>query len=333
MAKTDTSQNITAVNFKEQSVDLSAPGAGFDELYRKSDGWYERIATGAATLLHVGPFPADGRLTLTSGIPVTTSDVTGAGTIYYTPYNGNRLALYDGTRWKLYAFTERSIALSGHTLNVPVDVFAYDNAGTLTLELLNWTNGTTRATALTTQDGVYVKTGATTRRYLGTFCPTAAATTEDSTNRRFVWNNHNRISRAMKCVDTADSWTYTTATWRQADNNTTVGVGRVECVIGLSEDTLLAVASAVCTNTAGSEPAASGVGIDSLTVNSAQIMGGATPVANNYGIFHAHCLTTLAVGYHYVQRLEICFATGTTSWYGDNTLSYWQTGMIILGLF
>src|SRR5665213_2163919 len=37
----------------------------------------------------------DGRLTLTSGVPVTTADVASATTVYFTPYKGNKIALFD----------------------------------------------------------------------------------------------------------------------------------------------------------------------------------------------------------------------------------------------
>src|SRR3990167_7040004 len=127
----------------------------------------------------------DGRLTLTSGTPVTTADVTGATSIYFAPFKGNRIGLYDGSSaWAIYTFTELTLALGTLTSGLPYDVFAYDSSGTVTLEALAWTNGTTRATALTTQNGVLVKTGATTRRYLGTFYTTATTTTESSRRDR-----------------------------------------------------------------------------------------------------------------------------------------------------
>ena len=72
-----------------------------------------------------------GRLTLTSGTPVTTSDVTAATTVYWTPYNGSKVSLYDGTRWKLYAFTERSLSIPSSVYRI-YDIFLYDNSGTLT---------------------------------------------------------------------------------------------------------------------------------------------------------------------------------------------------------
>src|SRR5574337_954655 len=47
-----------------------------------------------------------GRLTLTSGTPVTTSDVTGATTVYYTPYLHNLIPLWDGQNWAPVEFSE-----------------------------------------------------------------------------------------------------------------------------------------------------------------------------------------------------------------------------------
>ena len=99
------------------------------------------------------PAICNGRLTLTSGSPIITSGVTAATTVYFTPYKGAKISLYDGARWKLYAFSEKSVAVPS-TTNTPFDIFAYDGGGAVTLETANWTNDTTRATALTLQDGV-----------------------------------------------------------------------------------------------------------------------------------------------------------------------------------
>jgi hypothetical protein len=76
-----------------------------------------------------------GRLTTESGVGVSTSDRTSQSTIYFTPYLGNRVALYSGSAWAEYTLTERSLALSGLTSGKNYDVFLYNNSGTLTLEL------------------------------------------------------------------------------------------------------------------------------------------------------------------------------------------------------
>lgn len=53
-----------------------------------------------------------GRLTLTSGTPIPTPDVTAATQVYFTPFQGNQLSLYDGTSWAVYALTELGIKLT-----------------------------------------------------------------------------------------------------------------------------------------------------------------------------------------------------------------------------
>lgn len=90
-----------------------------------------------------------GRLTLTSGVPVTTTDVTGASTIYFTPYNGNLVRIYDGTRWRMYSFTELSLALGTLVNAQAYDVFIFDDSGTLTLETAEWASATVTMTIAT----------------------------------------------------------------------------------------------------------------------------------------------------------------------------------------
>ena len=69
-----------------------------------------------ATLTRVGGLLlgpcSGGRLTLTTAVPETTSDVTAATTVYYTPYLHDRVTIYDGTRWNEYTFSELSIKLT-----------------------------------------------------------------------------------------------------------------------------------------------------------------------------------------------------------------------------
>lgn len=182
------------------------------------------------------PQACQGRLTLTTATPITTGDVTAATTVYFTPASGNKISLYSGSRWQLLAFTQVSVAVPS-TTTTPFDVFAYNNSGTLTLETTDWTNDTTRATALTTQNGVSVKSGSTTRRYLGTLRTTGVSgQTEDSVQKRFLWNECNRVPRKLLAQSSTDSWTYTSASWRSANNTTTTGVTRVEFLVGRATD-------------------------------------------------------------------------------------------------
>jgi len=163
----------------------------------------------------------NGRLTLESGVPVSTTDQTAKTTLYFTPYNGNQIALYSGSAWAIHTLTEKSLDISGYTASKPYDIFIYDNSGTLTLEGVIWTNDTTRATALATQNGVYVQNGAANKRYIGTIRITATTgQCEDSATKRFVWNYYNREWRTGKTYNTTKSWTYETATIREYNGGT-----------------------------------------------------------------------------------------------------------------
>lgn len=203
----------------------------------------------------------NGRLTLTSNTPVTISDVTAATTIYFTPFGGNQIALYDGSGWVVNSFSQLSLSVPA-TANTNYDVFVYDNAG-LTMEAVAWTNGTTRATALATQNGVLVKNGASGRRYVGSFRTVASGQTEDSAAKRFVWNYYNRCKRLLKKLESTSTWNYSSSTIRQANGST---ANQVESIIGVVEDTICINLSAAAFNsTATLRSVGAGVGVNSTT--------------------------------------------------------------------
>lgn len=259
---------------------------------------------------------AQGRLTLTSGTPVTTSDVTAASTLFYTPYIGNKIALFDGSEWRQFAFTERSLTLSSLVSGRPYDVFLFDNSGTLTLELTAWTNDTTRATALTTQDGVLVRSGATTRRYLGTIYTTGTTTTEDSLAARYLYNEYNQVVKSLYAGISVTSYTYSTATWRTANLNTTNGDGRFSWVQGQLKNRVVINAARSMFNSLNAAHV-HGVAINGTT--SAQLSGtrGYNELA---AIATVPCATATAgaLGLNYAQAMELGAGSGTTTFYGQS---------------
>lgn len=271
---------------------------------------------------------AQGRLTLTSGTPVTTTDVSGVGVIYYTPYLGNQIALYANSRWEVLRFAETSITLTGgaHPLDTNFDLFAYNNNGALALESLAWTNATTRATALTRQDGVLVKSGDATRRYLGTFRTTAAANTEDSEAKRFLWNFYNRVERSLRVNEDVNSWTYTTAVYRQANADAANQVG---VVVGVAEVLLKVDVDAAGFNSGATATLSVAIGEDSTTTPaSGQTMQPLVGAANIATPIRASLTKYPAVGYHFYAWLEQSTAAGTSTWYGDNnTPTITQSGI------
>jgi len=260
-----------------------------------------------------------GRLTATSGTPVTTGDVAGATAIYFTPYGGNRIALYDGTAsWHIRTFSEITISLVGLTASRPYDIFAYDNAGTVTIETLAWTNATTRATALTLQNGVYVKSGATTRRYLGTvYINASGGQTDDTYTKRYIWNYYNRVVRGLRRLEDANSWTYTTAAWRQANASS---ANQVDVVIGVNETIVDLRLLVLSSNTNVITNNFAGIGLDSTSAIATGSLAARNDnaVANAVSAYGAHLTTAPGVGYHFFAWLEYSEAVGTTTWRGDD---------------
>lgn len=285
-----------------------------------------------STLLDIGR--CDFRLTLTTAVPVTTSDVTAATTVFVTPTSGYQCAVYDGaTAWLGRTSTELSFSIAGFAINTNFDVWLYDNAGTLATESLAWSGDTTRATALTTQNGVLVKTGATTRRYLGTFRTTGTlGQTEDSFAKRFVWNYYNRHPRPMRLTDPTNTWNYTLAVIRQANAGTAPTPNQIAFVIGVADTMVEGQVSALAFN-ASAEGAviwAIGIGQDSTTTFTSGFLGGYTQnSANNSYQQLTSTLKLLPVaGYHFWSWNEYSSAVGTTTWAGDaNTPLLTQSGI------
>jgi hypothetical protein len=262
---------------------------------------------------------SNGRLTLESGVPVSSTDQTAKTTVYYTPYNGNFLSLYNGTSWNAYSFAELSLALGTLTSGKNYDVFAYVSGSTVTLELsAAWTSDTARADAISLLNGVYIKTSNNTRRYLGTFRTTATTTTEDSLTKRFLWSMHNQTQRPTQRFETTTSWTYQAIAFRYANNSS---LNRVECVFGLSSLIDLKVAAYFSSGASPVQGSIVSIGEDSATAASANcsIQTGAT-ITGSYSTTAAFLTMTPTAGYHYYSWLESAFTANPTTFYGFESL-------------
>ncbi len=207
------SHPATAISVDTTNFDNNLSSA--DDTVQKALETLDEMTAGGGT-----SYPADGRLTLESGVPISTTDQSAKTTLYYTPYVGDQIAVYDGSSaWSNLTFTETSLSLAGLTADKNYDIFGYDNSGTFALESLVWSDDTTRATALTRQNGVLVKTGATTRRYLGTIrINSTGGQCEDTETQRFAWNMYNRVNRRLYLAEET-SHTYSTGTWRDWNNS------------------------------------------------------------------------------------------------------------------
>lgn len=266
----------------------------------------------------------DFRLTLTTAVPITTTDVTGATTIYAAPLSGNSIALYDGSsKWNVRQSAQFSLALGTLTSGLPYDVFCYDNAGVPTLEFTAWTNGTTRATALAYQDGVLCKTGALTRRYLGTFYTTSTTATEDSKSKRYLFNYYHRKARFLERNETTANWTYSTATWRQSNGAV---ANQVNWFTGVVEDGVEVNAIATVQTNNGLYHA-SAIGINSITVPTGQFgtTGASSSTSYPTSTMPSQYRGMPQLGLNYAALLEWSQGGATTTWYGQSNDASTQT--------
>jgi hypothetical protein len=254
------------------------------------------------------------RLSLTTATPVTTADVTGATTLYYTPYTSGSINLFNGTLWTPYTTGEVSLALGTLLNNTNYDVFATIVGGVVTLTTLAWSGSTTRATALVRQNGAYVLTGTTSWLYIGTFRTTSTTTTEDSFLNRYVWNHYNRVPRILRVTESTANWTYAVQTYRSANNNAANAFNYVA-----GDVTRLFAHTAVLITQSAGGAAVTGIGIDSTTVNSATTFGGtgvstssqASAVYNDYP----------AVGSHTINWIEEASSGVTATFSANNFFS------------
>lgn len=253
-------------------------------------------------------FLPGGRLTLESGVPVSLADQAAKTSIFYTPYIHDKIPLYDGTVWQLIDFTETTLPVGTTTATRPHDVFAFISAGALALEHLVWTNDTTRATALATQDGVLIKSGAATRRYLGTFRTVSTTTVEDTMLKRFLWNFYNRVPRgSVSTVGTAHSLS-SAAGLREWNAGT--DAPRTELVLGhttgISSGFLgRVVFTSAAFISANLRLSMDGAGIDDTVISFNEIEAVST---NGQLPFNGSQYTTIAEGYHIFSIFEINFS-------------------------
>ena len=267
----------------------------------------------------------DGRLTLTTAVPVTTADVTAAGTLYWALYRGNQIGLYTGSSWALMTVAELSIAVPA-VANQVYDVFVDYNAGTPILALTAWTNDTTRATALTTQDGVLVKTGATGQRYVGTVRTVAASQLNDSAALRHVWNYYNRVARPMRVLDATNSWAPAADGVIQQANAS--ALNQLDIVVGVAEDEIHVQVVHQGSNSAGAVFFWAGIGLDATNAKATGCLASELNPAANVRVQLTATLDTIpAIGRHIFTWLEESATAVSTTFFGDNNGLIVQSGI------
>jgi hypothetical protein len=208
-----------------------------------------------------------GRLTLTSGTPVINASVSAATSVYYTPYIGNLMPIWNGTQHIVFPFDELELVLdSNHVASTIYDVFAaLDDGAPILVTGPAWNTSTAGSGARGTGAGtteIERKGGLWTNKFAMTSARNGAETYSidankatyvgsiviDGTNGQIschvaygqsrkwgVWNAYNRKSVFLKAGDSTASWTYSSATVR-ASNNSSSNSLAVFC--GLPEEVI-----------------------------------------------------------------------------------------------
>lgn len=291
-------------------------------------------ATGA--LINV-PQPG-GRLTLVTVTPVMSTTQSAKTTIYYTPYVGNQVPIYDGTNMTPTVFTELSQTTTDTTkspaavgVQLVYDLFVWNDSGTLRCTRgPAWSSDTSRGYTLTMVNGILLNTSSITNgpaasrgTYVGTVRSNGSSQIDyifgSAGQRGFfgVWNTYNRRLTKTSCGENTASWTYSSTTWRTPNGG---AAGLNVFVSGLAEDCvsgtyqtypqLAAVAGASCSIA---------LALDSQTAPD-KIMQITNPAAAASQL-SMHLSNTYApqVGVHYIAALEKGDGTNTTTFFGQSS--------------
>lgn len=295
----------------------------------------------------VAPVTPTGRLTLSNATPVMKEDVTGASMIYYTPYVGARVPIYDGSQFVPFVFAQLSATTTtGNQLaNGVYDLFVFLNPSTQVVTLgfgPAWATATSRGTAQlsqvqglwTNQNVINLTNGATPytgilankATYVGTVAITATAgqmamqfkpTTPvaGGTNTWLgVWNAYNRVPTRARSVEIQNFWDYSTQTFRAVNGSNN---NRINWVDGLQQSRIMAQFTQLVGLT--NSGALCAVGWDSTTTASDSQSNSQNLNASGTVVTAASRDTNILIGRHFVQALEKA-QSGSPRFYGGTTM-------------
>lgn len=271
------------------------------------------------------------RLSLSSGTPVTSTDVVAATSLYYTEYQSNLVLLpYRAGKWEAFELPKGPSGVheirADFLANSPwalANATVYDVFVTLGQDgpkLVRgpaWSSATARAAALARHDGVFALGINPLWVYVGTIYASAANQCEDSVAKRFVWNMYNRVDRLLS-KQVTDVHTYSTATWRQFNS---VATNQIEYVCGAAEDCMTMLISGLVLG--------SGTNMQMSWANDATNTSSALnpwPCIYSPAVQEAVIegnTQASSIGYHYIAAVEYGAAGGPT-FYGYALSARWR---------
>ena len=246
------------------------------------------------------------RLSLSSGDPTPTLDLTGASTLYLNRYKSNLMSLYAGANFVIRSGGDTSVGVPG-SANKNYDVFAFWTGSTINIETQEWSTDTARNIALSRLGGVWVKSTELNKRYVGTVRVVAGPFFEDSRAKRFVWNQDNRIDRTVANTDTTVNWSESSTTYHVPNGGNSAWT--IEMVHGFAEDVVDVQANILfqaSTALSNADALSLTFGLDSTSSQAANAFAGATQNISNAdlttvtGSFRGNLGT---IGYHALHAL------------------------------
>lgn len=282
-----------------------------------------------------------GRLTLQSGTPVMTSTNSAKTVVYYTPYMGNLVPLYDGTTMVATTFTEVSQSTADSSksptavvANSNYDIFCWADSGTNRCTRgPAWSSATARGTGAGTTElerisGVWLNKNAITNgpaANRGTYVGTIRSNSSSQVDWTFgatgtaaslqVWNAYNRVAVTTTVSDSSSSWTYLATTPRQANGSS---INQINFVSGLAEDGIYG-AYQVTTNTGTATGAwyEIGVGLDSTTIRTRSASAQSPAAAQMQSSPTAAGAFAPQLGAHFFAAIEMGNGSTPTTFLGQ----------------
>lgn len=315
----------------------------------------QAASTALALSLLGALFSPQGRLTLTSNTPVMTAEANAQTNIYYTPYRGNLIPIYNGTEFINYPFSQLTLNLNTtfHPTSKVFDVYASLQSGVPTLSAMYWGGNTARSGSaggaggssnaqISQLDGIWINNAAISSNnsyngstsyaipanegtYLGTFYTTAAGQTQwnakpnaaagGTANIMGIWNAYNRVHVDSISRDSTTSWINNSTSWNEADLS---AANRVSWVDGLGQTSVKASYSVLAAASANGDGAVIGVNMNSTTAAphiTSQVQFAVSSGANTMLVRDESFAPQ--IGFNYIQAMDATVGSGTSTFFSN----------------
>jgi hypothetical protein len=304
-----------------------------------------------------GTIQPQGRLLLTNAAGAqTTPSTTGATAIYYMPYLGDACPIFNGATFDVMTFTGAALSLvANHLADTNYDIYGINNNDVFTLVTSPaWAGDNNRGSGagsaepdvvngfvvnkfdMTARNGATTYTVAAQRGLLlgsvrmngsnGQTDFNYGGTAAGGTAANLLLSNFfNEFVYECLIADSTDSWTYGTATWRAANNSSTMRAKFVSTKTSFFGARYNALISP------GAGNIWAGIGVNTAAAASGTTGGGgsgSTFIIPAIGEWHG----VSQIGLNFVSAIEYAQANGT--YYGDGGVpTFLQTGLHFRGPF